>query len=248
MNARNAAFALAAAFGFLSVSANAATHNVETVPFVGFVPQILEINPGDTVVWRNRARGDHNVIADDRSFGNSVSNTEWTFTRTFDKPGVVPYYCVTHGGPGGEGMSGEIRVKSSFTINEGIQGSWLNPSTGGQGVFFDVMPGSSNLFAMAWFTWTQNPGERDWLTAVGTFSGGTAQMDVFRSRGGRFNAGDPVTTTPVGNATVTFTSCSAAELRFTLLDPSVTATVPLRRLLPTSPICVSANPSTVSPE
>ena len=248
MNARTAALALAAAFSLFSARASAATHNIETVPFVGFVPSSIEIAVGDTVVWRNRARGEHNVIADDRSFSNSVSTTEWTFTRTFDKPGVVPYYCVTHGGPNGEGMSGEIRVKSNFTINEGIQGSWLNPATGGQGVFFDVMPGSSNLFAMAWFTWTNTPGERDWLTAVGTFSGGTAQMDVFRSRGGRFNAADAVTTSPVGNATVTFTSCSAAELRFTLLDPPVTATVPLRRLLPTSPICVSSNPSTVSAE
>lgn len=244
MNARTAALALAAAFGWFLDPAHAATHTVETVPFVGFVPATLEIAVGDTVVWRNRARGDHNVVADDRSFGNSVSNAEWTFTRTFDRPGVVPYYCVTHGGPGGQGMSGEIRVKSNFTINEGIQGSWLNPATGGQGVFFDVIP-SRNLFAMAWFTWTQTPGERDWLTAVGTFSGGTAQMDVFRSRGGRFNAGDPVTTSPIGNATVTFTSCTAAELRFTLLEPPVTATVPLQRLLPASMLCVSANPTTV---
>jgi hypothetical protein len=31
-------------------------------------------------------------------------------TRTFSQPGVYRFYCVVHGGPGGEGMSGRVTV------------------------------------------------------------------------------------------------------------------------------------------
>lgn len=33
-----------------------------------------------------------------------------TFSRTFEQPGVVPYYCKVHGGTGGSGMSGVVKV------------------------------------------------------------------------------------------------------------------------------------------
>ena len=240
-----AAGALAAACG-----ANAANHEVRIIPFVGFEPVSITVSPGDTVTWRNDG-GLHNVVADDNSFSNGAPSTaDWVYTRTFDTPGVKPYYCATHGAAGGVGMSGEVRVVAAtnpFTINEGVQGSWLNNATGGQGVFFDVMPAANNLFAMAWFTWTTAGGQYDWLTAVGSFAGDTAQMQVFRSRGGRFNAADAVTNSPVGTASVTFASCTQATLTFNLTDPTVAATIPLTRLLPASAICVSANPSTVSP-
>lgn len=225
-------------------SASAATHEVQIVDFVGFVPDVLSIQPGDTVVWRNTTGSDHNVVADDLSFRNAVGRS-WTFTHTFNDPGDKPYYCQTHGAPKGVGMSGVIRVAGGaapFNINEGVQGSWLNNATGGQGVFFDVAPSLNNLFAMAWFTWTQTPGQYDWLTAVGSFGGDRAQMNVFRSRGGRFNASDAVATNPVGTASVVFTSCTAATLTFNLTDPPVSGTIPLQRLLPATAICLSANP------
>lgn len=230
-------------------SVAAANHEVQAANGLGFVPSSLTIQVGDTVTWRN-VSGEHNVVADDRSFRNAVG-VGWTFTRTFDRPGVVPYYCEPHGGPGGFGMSGEIKVvsaTSAFQINEGVQGSWLNNATGGQGVFFDVVPSLDNLFAMAWFTWTQTPGQHDWLTAVGRYAGDRVQMDLFRSRGGRFNAPDPVATTPAGSASIVFTSCTTATLSFTLTDPPATGTIPLQRLLPASAICVSANPTLAAPD
>lgn len=236
-----AALSLAAHGG----SAAAATHEVGIVDFVGFVPEVLTIQPGDTVVWRNTTGSEHNVLADNRSFGNAVGRS-WTYSHTFTEAGDKPYHCQTHGAPKGIGMSGVIRVAggaAAFSINEGVQGSWLNNATGGQGVFFDVAPGLDNLFAMAWFTWTQAPGQYDWLTAVGSYAGDRAQMNLFRSRGGRFNAADAVTTTQVGVASVVFTSCTAAELTFALTDPPVSGRIPLQRLLPATAICISANPS-----
>lgn len=228
----------------LGGASHAATHEV-TVASFSFTPRTLTIQPGDTVVWRN-VSGTHNVVADDGSFRNEVSSAAWIFRRTFSQAGDVPYYCQLHGQPGGIDMSGVIRVAAAtpaFTINEGVQGSWLNNATQGQGVFFDMVPSLNNLFGMAWFTWTQTQGQYDWLTAVGSYAGDRAEMTLYRSRGGRFNASDPVTNTVAGTASVVFTSCTAASVTFNLTDPPATGTFPLQRLLPASAICISANPT-----
>jgi plastocyanin len=88
-----------------------------------FTPRELTIRAGQTVTWTNQD-GFHNVTADDGTFhcaagcddtgGNGApSSAAWSFTRTFNSPGVVPYHCAVHGGPGGQGMSGTITVTSA---------------------------------------------------------------------------------------------------------------------------------------
>ena len=226
-------------------AARAANHQVMLVDHVGFVPDELNIQAGDTVTWTNSTGTEHNVVADDNSFRNALG-TAWTFSHTFTEAGEDRYYCMSHGARNGVGMAGKVIVAaaaSTFNINEGVQGSWLNNATQGQGVFFDVVPSLNNLFAMAWFTWTQTPGQYDWLTAVGSYAGNTAQMNLFRSRGGRFNASNPVTNTPAGTATVTFTSCTAATVTYNITDPPSTGSFPLQRLLPANAVCLSANPT-----
>jgi len=178
MNTRNQAkLALVVLLGCGPVCvAHAATHEVQIVEFVGFVPDELNIKVGDTVVWRNSTGTDHNVVADNNSFRNPLGG-QWTFSHTFTEVRDQRYYCQAHGGVNGLGMSGKVLVGAAtptFNINEGVQGSWLNNATQGQGVFFDVVPSSNNLFAMAWFTWTQTAGQYDWLTAVGTYAGNPA--------------------------------------------------------------------------
>ena len=132
---------------------------------------------------------------------------------------------------------------ATFVINEGVQGSWLNNATGGQGFFFDVAPSVNKLFGVAWFTWTGTAGQYDWLTGAGNYNGNTATVTLFRTRGGRFNDSTPVQTTPAGNATLVFTSCTAASLQFTLTDPASSGTIPLTRLLPAGSLCTAANPA-----
>lgn len=226
-------------------AARAADHTVDVINFA-FVPQQLVIEPGDRVVWRNQS-GDHNVVADDGSFRSGpVRGAPWTYERTFDAAGSWPYFCEPHGAPGGVGMAGTITVTaaqtSAFTINEGVQGSWLNNATGGQGFFFDVAPSIGNLFGLAWFTWTGTAGQYDWLTGAGTYAGDTATLTLFRTRGGRFNDATPVQTTAAGSATIVFTSCTAATLSFALTDPEASGTIPLTRLLPAGTACTAVNP------
>ena len=225
---------------------SAATHEVQVVDFA-FQPRTISIAAGDTVIWRN-SRGIHNVASDDGSFrSGEARDAPWTFSHVFTAPGAFGYFCEPHGGPGGSGMAGTVRVEAAqvaaFTINEGVQGSWFNNATGGQGFFFDVAPSVNRLFGVAWFTWTGTAGQYDWLTGAGGYDGNTATVTLFRTRGGRFNDPTPVQTTPAGNATIVFTSCIAASLQFTLTDPPSSGTIPLTRLLPAGSLCTAANPA-----
>lgn len=230
----------------LPFAAQAATHDVTVVDFA-FQPRTLTIAAGDTVRWRN-TRGFHNVESDNGSFRSGPAEVApWEFLHTFTSAGDNPYFCAPHGSRGGVGMAGLIKVEpaqvAAFNINEGVQGSWFNTATGGQGFFFDVAPSVNNLFGVAWFTWTRTVGQYDWLTGAGSYNGNTANVTLFRTRGGQFNASTPVQTTPAGTATVVFTSCTAATLQFTLTDPAASGSIALTRLLPAGSLCTSANPA-----
>ena len=64
-------------------------------------------------------------------------------------------------------------------IDERYSGSWFNPENSGQGIFLDISP-YANLFFGGWFTWTDTPGEIDWMTVQGGFSGDLATLTIYR--------------------------------------------------------------------
>jgi len=87
-----------------------------------FSPQDLQIEVGD-IVNVFKVSGSHNISADDGSFkcsdgcintGKNLSSSEssnnWSVYIPFNEVGENPYFCEPHGGPGGIGMSGIIRV------------------------------------------------------------------------------------------------------------------------------------------
>ena len=93
------------------------THEV-TVSNFSFSPAELTITVGDAVKWTN-VSGNHNVLADDGSFTSGpVAPAPWEFTHTFTVAGNNPYYCVPHGGPGGQGMAGVIVVQNAVSVPE----------------------------------------------------------------------------------------------------------------------------------
>jgi hypothetical protein len=112
-------------------------------------------------------------------------------------------------------------------INAGLNDAWFNPATSGQGFFITVFPQTPLMF-IGWFTYEAAnrpaPGApatlgepfHRWLTASGGWTGNVANLTVFLTSGGVFNAPNPVTNTPVGTASITFHSCSAATLDYTL--------------------------------
>ncbi len=99
----------------------AIVHEVRSTNLV-FTPNDLTINQGDFVNFINDI-GFHNVLADDNSFQcsqvclgggknlTSVANSaNWSVFLKFDTLGDIPYFCEQHGGVGGSGMAGIIRV------------------------------------------------------------------------------------------------------------------------------------------
>ncbi len=76
-----------------------------------FAPKVLTVAPGTTVEWQNQDSAMHTVTSDKGAFDSGNLGQGATFKFTFTKAGTYAYYCRYHGGPGGQGMSGQIVVK-----------------------------------------------------------------------------------------------------------------------------------------
>lgn len=58
-----------------------------------FAPAAIEIPAGTTVTWRWEGEEEHNVVND--TF-ESPTQTEGTFSQTFNEPGTHSYECTLH--------------------------------------------------------------------------------------------------------------------------------------------------------
>ncbi|MGZ8565861.1 MAG: PLDc N-terminal domain-containing protein [Actinomycetota bacterium] len=74
-----------------------------------FDPGIVRVEPGQAVEWVNDGRSEHDVQADDGSWGSDTLEPADTFERAFEEPGAYPFFCSFHGDPG-VGMAGTIVV------------------------------------------------------------------------------------------------------------------------------------------
>jgi len=102
------------------------------------------------------------------------------------------------------------KIAENFEINPGLNDAWYDPATSGQGFFIAVYP-EVNTMVLAWLTYdTDLPGEdaiagvgdscQRWLTAQGSYDGSQADLTVYNSRGGLFDASHPVPATePIGS-------------------------------------------------
>jgi len=76
-----------------------------------FREDIIEIPVGGEVEWRIEGDNPHNVFAADEAWESPfVMERGDTFARTFDEPGVYPYFCTFHGTAEGDGMAGYVIV------------------------------------------------------------------------------------------------------------------------------------------
>ena len=75
-----------------------------------FVPQEITVPVGTRVAWVNDG-GRHQIVADNGAFKSQpLTTAQQKFMYQFRRPGVFPYHCHFHGGPGGKGMSGVVTV------------------------------------------------------------------------------------------------------------------------------------------
>ena len=75
-----------------------------------FAPAVAVVKAGTAVTWVNKDNARHMATADDGLWDSGLFGKDGSFSYTFDQPGVYPYYCKPHGGPGGQGMSATVIV------------------------------------------------------------------------------------------------------------------------------------------
>jgi hypothetical protein len=146
-------------------------------------------------------------------------------------------------------------ASDTFGINAGLSDAWFNPLTNGQGFIINVYPQIGQMF-VSWFTFgierpaddleaiIGEPGHR-WLTAQGPYQGDKAELTIYRSSGGVFNA---ITPTPVtdaageGTMTIEFADCNTALLSYELTSLGLTGEVPIQRIVKDNvPLCETLN-------
>jgi plastocyanin len=81
------------------------THTI-VIEAMQFAPQVLEVSPGDTVVWVNKDAFPHDATATNRSFRSKeiAPNGSWKFKPV--RKGTFPYLCTLH-----PTMKGSLIVK-----------------------------------------------------------------------------------------------------------------------------------------
>ena len=141
--------------------------------------------------------------------------------------------------------------RGPFQINAGLNDAWFNPATAGQGFLLSVLPDIQQIF-LAWFTYDierppedvtamlGEPGHR-WLTAQGPYSGDTAILTVFVTKGGVFDAAEPAATTnPAGDGTLTieFADCTEGLVEYEITSLGISGKIPIERIAPDNvPLC-----------
>jgi len=81
-----------------------------SIKILEFVPQEITVPIGTRVAWVNDG-GRHQIVADNGTFTSpNLTADKQQFASTFRQTGIFPYHCSFHGGPGGKGMAGIIKV------------------------------------------------------------------------------------------------------------------------------------------
>lgn len=127
-------------------------------------------------------------------------------------------------------------------INPGLNDAWFDRGTPGQGLFLAVFP-ERRVLTAAWFTFDVEPapegatatfgapGQR-WVTALGSWTGNQATLDVINTTGGEFNQPVPavVVDDSYGTIELDVLDCGTIDLRYELPAAGRTGTLTLTRV------------------
>ena len=132
-----------------------------------------------------------------------------------------------------------------FLINAGLNDAWYNSATNGQGFVITVYPDKKEVF-VAWFTFDTvrppedvtaqlgEPGHR-WLTAQGPYDGDTADLTIFVTEGGVFDAAEPAASTDLagdGTMTIEFADCTEGLVSYEITSLDISGEIPIQRISP----------------
>jgi hypothetical protein len=139
----------------------------------------------------------------------------------------------------------------NFQINPGLNDAWYNRATNGQGLLVTVFPNDKQMF-LAWFTYdTERPPEdvtailgepgHRWMTAQGPYDGDTANLILYQTRGGVFDAAEPPASTDLngdGTIVIEFADCTQALVRYEITSLGIDGEFPIERISPDNvPLC-----------
>ena len=138
----------------------------------------------------------------------------------------------------------EVAFESPLAINPGFSDAWYDPLTAGQGFFVTVFAEIGEVF-VAWFTYDAErppedvaaiigePGHR-WLTAQGPFDGSRAELTLYRTEGGVFDAAEPPAETGqagIGTMTLEFDDCRSGRAFYDIPGLGLTGSIPIQRIV-----------------
>lgn len=138
---------------------------------------------------------------------------------------------------------GPLLDAGGFGINPGLNDAWYSPATPGQGFLMSVFPVSQQMF-VAWFTFDTErpaqgveaalgePGHR-WLTAQGPYVGDTANLTLFLTGGGVFDAATPAAVTDLngyGSMKIEFADCGAGLVTYEIPSLNLAGEIPIERI------------------
>jgi len=175
----------------------------------------------------------------------TANRVEWFRDRgTVDLEAGKDYYFVSQ--PETSASAGEFfyvfAPPAPFRIQHAMAGNWFDPPTSGQGFFMDVYD-SFNLMFVGWYTYDLerpaddvtaqigDPGHR-WLTALGSFTGNKAVLDIYWTSGMIFDSATPPkqVSEKDGTLMVEFFDCWFGEVTYDILSVGVMGTIPIRRI------------------
>jgi peptidyl-Asp metalloendopeptidase len=158
--------------------------------------------------------------------------------RTIDDAGRPRGECTSKDNARAIGEEGArlaaFRSPPNIVMNVGHTGAWYEPRTAGQGFDLEILPSDSLVFG-GWYTYNENgDGSQRWYALSGSYAPGTRiqQLTIYRNTGGSFATPPATTGVPVGQATLSFQSCSKGTLSYHFNDGRPDGTIPLDRLTP----------------
>lgn len=148
---------------------------------------------------------------------------DYTFTDGSGRHGMIP---LTRIAPNVTCAAGTTPTTNP---DFGLSGNWYTAATSGQGFLFEVNPVAPALF-FTWYTYAPGgqaagvAGQR-WFTGFAAYTMGSRSVvvDLEETTGGLFDlvTNPAPVTRSVGSATVTFSSCAAAQLNFNFVSGSM---------------------------
>jgi hypothetical protein len=199
-------------------------------------------------------RPNANVFDNGAAAGPPVPLGTATLTFSSCTQAVLDYQFNAAGGS----RSGQVvlqRLLSNVSCDEATpaanaprgflnSGAWFEPATAGQGLLFEVNAVDRLLFG-AWYTFAASgPADHRWYTlqlgGIDPAATRLSSVPIYETTGGRFDRTDPTSIRQVGEASITFTGCSAGTMsyRFTLGElAGRSGDIPLSRVGPAPTEC-----------